>query len=164
MISEHVTNILSRKQNVEEYTKRVLDEAITCDEEYNYFSTFAGALALAQSKQLDKNLLDSNFNTKKLPLAGVPISVKANICVKDIETTAGSAILKGYRPVFNATAVQRLIDAGAIIIGSTNQDEFGFGSFGINTGNGYKIPKNPIDSSRVCGGSSSGAGGWTQKT
>ncbi len=164
MISEHVANIKTGKITAEEYIMKIIDEAINCDEEYHYFSAFSGTLAIAQAKQLDKKILDNSFDTKKLPLAGVPITVKANICIKDIETTAGSAILKGYKPLYNATAVQRLIDAGGIIIGHTAQDEFGFGSFGANVGNEYPIPKNPIDPSRVCGGSSAGAGGWTRKT
>ena len=165
MIKEHAANITAGQISPEEYTQKILDEAIACDDEYRYFSAFAGnlALSLAKNPELKKTKL-SNPAQKNLPLAGVPISIKANICIAGVETTAGSAILKGYKPVFHATAVQRLIDAGAIIIGSTNQDEFGFGSFGTNTGKGYEPAKNPLDPSRVCGGSSSGAGGWTQKT
>jgi aspartyl-tRNA(Asn)/glutamyl-tRNA(Gln) amidotransferase subunit A len=90
-------------------------------------------------------------------LKGVKISVKDCICVKGMESTAGSAILKGYRPLFNATAVQKLLDEGAVIIGKTAQDAFGFGSFSINTGKGFKQPLNPIDKTRVTGGSSGGS-------
>ena len=65
----------------------------------------------------------------KASLYGLPISVKDCICVKDVESCAGSGILKGYVPPFNATAVQRMMDEGGNIIGKTNQDEFGFGTF-----------------------------------
>jgi len=85
------------------------------------------------------------------------ISVKDCICVKGMESTGGSAILKGYKPVFNATAVQKVLDAGCNIIGKTSQDEFGFGSFSMNVGIGYKQPLNPNDKERVTGGSSGGS-------
>lgn len=85
---------------------------------------------------------------------GFPFSVKDNICVKNIETIAGSEILRGYFPPFNATSVSRMNDAGYAFLGKTAMDEFGFGSFGINT---YQIARNPFDTDRVAGGSSSGA-------
>ena len=86
---------------------------------------------------------------------GIPLSVKDNICVKGIEATASSKILKGYIPPFNATVVERVLKTKRFsIIGKTNMDEFGFGSFGINC---EKPAKNPLDEERVAGGSSSGA-------
>ena len=77
-----------------------------------------------------------------------------------MESRAGSLILKGYKPVFDATVISKLKKEGGAIIGKTSQDEFGFGSFSVNTDN---IPKNPIDKDRVCGGSSGGSGGITAK-
>lgn len=91
------------------------------------------------------------------------ISVKDSICVKDVPSTAGSKILNGYLPRFDATAVKRVRQAGGIIIGKTAQDVFGFGSFSTNVGIGKKIPLNPFDKTRCCGGSSGGAAGFTQK-
>jgi len=85
------------------------------------------------------------------------VSVKDCICVEGMESSAGSAILKGYKPLFNATAVQKILDVGATIVGKTAQDEFGFGSFNVNVGKGFPIPKNPNDKERVCGGSSGGS-------
>ena len=96
-------------------------------------------------------------------LAGLPVSIKDNICVKGIESRAGSKILEDYHPSFNATAVQKVIDEGGIIIGKTAQDAFGFGSFSVNVGLGMDVPLNPFDKSRSCGGSSGGSGGITQK-
>ncbi|MEM3227770.1 MAG: amidase family protein, partial [Candidatus Micrarchaeaceae archaeon] len=86
--------------------------------------------------------------------SGYPLSVKDNICVKGVETTASSGVLKGYKPPFNATAVERLLGKGFGFIGKTNMDEFGFGSFGLNSAN---PSRNPFDKERVAGGSSSGA-------
>src|SRR3989344_6373655 len=95
----------------------------------------------------------------KKGLYGLPVSVKDCICVKGMESCAGSKILKGYVPPFDATAVSRVKDGGGNIIGKTNQDEFGFGTFSTNSG--YGVPKNPHDPERSCGGSSGGAAGLT---
>ncbi|MEM7815043.1 MAG: amidase family protein [Candidatus Aenigmatarchaeota archaeon] len=92
-------------------------------------------------------------------LQGLPISVKDSICTKGIGSFAGSKILEGYVPPFDATAVARAKQSGAIVIGKTNQDEFGFGTFCTNCA--YGTPKNPLDPKRVCGGSSGGAAALT---
>ncbi|MBI4895319.1 MAG: Asp-tRNA(Asn)/Glu-tRNA(Gln) amidotransferase subunit GatA [Candidatus Aenigmarchaeota archaeon] len=91
------------------------------------------------------------------PLNGLPISVKDCICVKGVQSYAGSKILEGYIPTFDATCVDRLKDNGVTILGKTNQDEFGFGTFSTNSG--FEVPKNPLDPLRSCGGSSGGAAG-----
>jgi len=105
--------------------------------------------------------LSSINSVKSLPkLFGLPISVKDCICVKGMQATAGSRILAGYVPPFDATVVKRIKENAGTIIGKTNQDEFGFGTFSTNSC--YEIPKNPLDPNRVCGGSSGGAGGLTQ--
>ena len=90
-------------------------------------------------------------------LKGLPVSFKDNICIKGMESTAGSKILEGYVPVFDATVVKRMKEAGCQILGKTNQDEFGFGTFSTNSG--WEVPKNPLDAERSCGGSSGGAAG-----
>ncbi|MFB6204480.1 MAG: amidase family protein [Candidatus Nanohaloarchaea archaeon] len=89
-------------------------------------------------------------------LQGVPFVVKDAICTEDVTTSAGSEILEDYRPVFDATVVSRLKDAGATFYGKTQQDEFGFGTFSTNCA--FGTPKNPHDPERVVGGSSGGAG------
>lgn len=83
-------------------------------------------------------------------------SAKDNLCANGFQARAGSAILEGYTPPFDATAIMRLKEAGGQLVGKTTMDEFGFGSFSVNSAHG--IPLNPFDLERSCGGSSGGAG------
>jgi aspartyl-tRNA(Asn)/glutamyl-tRNA(Gln) amidotransferase subunit A len=89
------------------------------------------------------------------PLAGIPLAVKDVLCVRGVETTAGSKILRGFRPPYTGTAVTRLFKAGAVLLGMTNCDEFAMGSSTENSG--YHPTHNPWDPDRVPGGSSGGS-------
>ena len=89
------------------------------------------------------------------PLAGIPMAVKDVLCVRGVETTAGSQILRGFKPPYTATAVARIFEAGAVMLGVTNCDEFAMGSSTENSG--YFPTRNPWDLSRVPGGSSGGS-------
>lgn len=92
---------------------------------------------------------------ERLPLAGVPVVVKDNLCVDGLETTACSKILKGYVAPYTATAVARLEAAGAVVIATANMDEFAMGS--SNETSAFGPVKNPVDPTRIPGGSSGGS-------
>jgi aspartyl-tRNA(Asn)/glutamyl-tRNA(Gln) amidotransferase subunit A len=107
--------------------------------------------ALERARRVDASLSSRDPG----PLAGVPVAVKDALHVQGVPTTCGSRILDGYRPPFTATAVARLEEAGAVVLGKTNMDEFAMGSSTENSA--YKPTRNPWDRARVPGGSSGGS-------
>ncbi len=158
MIKKFVKDALAGKIDLVEHTEKALEEAEQINKEYHYITAYADAVERA--KELQEQVKNG---TAKGKLFGVLISVKDSICVKHVETTASSAILKGYKPVFNATVIEKCLKEGAIILGKTVIDEFGFGGFSTNVGKGYQKPLNPYDKKRATGGSSGGAAGLTKK-
>lgn len=134
-----------------ELVKACLDRIEKFDKLLNAFLTVSGN-AVKEAYEADE--LISRGVSK--PLLGIPIAFKDLFSTKNIRTTAGSKIITDYIPAFDATAVKRLKEAGAIVIGKTNEDAWGHGSSGENTD--YEPTKNPYDTSRVPGGSSSGSG------
>lgn len=157
---EFIRKVRNQEIDIVEHTSKVIEEVKKLNKEYYFFNTISEDLAIKTAEELKKEIKKGDI--KKMPLLGVPVSVKDCVCVKGVESTAGSKILKAYKPVFDATAIKNLKERGAIIIGKTAQDEFGFGTFSVNVGPGMKIPLNPIDKERSCGGSSGGAAGITK--
>ena len=146
-----VSQVQSGSISVSEHTHKIVEEIEKKNPEFNHFNFFDKSFVLAQAEALEKEIKKG----RKGKLLGVPVSVKDCVCVKGIPATSSSKILSGYRPVFDATVIRKAKEEGAIILGKTVQDEFGFGTFSTNVGNG-KIPLNPLDKQRSCGGSSGG--------
>lgn len=162
-IYDFIKKVKNNEIDVVEHTYRLIEDCKKINKEYNYINTISEEPALNQTREIKLQLKQKSKNIKNKKLLGVAVSVKDAICVKDIETTAGSRILQGYKPLFDAFVIQRVKEEGGIIIGKTSQDEFGFGGFNVNVGIGFKIPKNPFDKERSCGGSSGGGAGLSQK-
>lgn len=148
---------LSRQLAQGELTSQALVEAAlerinALNPKLNAFITVAADQALSQAKAVDQALQAG----KILPaLAGLPIAVKDVLITKNTTTTAGSRILSNYRPTYDATAVQKLKEQQAIVIGKTNCDEFAMGASGEYSS--FGPTRNPWDLERVTGGSSSGS-------
>ncbi len=126
------------------------------DKKINAFLTLNEKEALKKADEYDGLIKKDKDIFNKKPLLGIPIALKDLYTTKEIRTTAGSKIIGDYYPPFDATVVKKLLDAGVIIVGKTNQDAWGHGSSGENTD--YTPTRNPYDLSRVPGGSSSGSG------
>src|SRR5579863_4463572 len=123
------------------------------EKDLNAYLTLTRELAEQQADAASRTL-DDHPDTAS-PLCGIPMALKDVLCVDGIETTAGSKILRGFKPPFTGTAVQRLFDAGAVCIGKTNCDEFAMGS--SNENSAFGPAGNPWDVERVPGGSSGGS-------
>ncbi len=116
------------------------------------FHTVLGPEARARADELAGDLAAGALPG---PLFGVPVALKSNLCVEGVESNCGSRFLEGYRAPYTATCVQRLLDAGAIIVGMTHMDEFAMGSSSENSA--FATARNPWDRGRTPGGSSGGS-------
>src|SRR5205823_1984356 len=121
------------------------------DKRVKAYLRFAPELWEKQAAEADRRIRQGDAPA----LAGIPVAVKDVLCVRGVETTAGSQILRGFKPPYTATAVARLFEAGAVMLGVTNCDEFAMGSSTENSS--YFPTRNPWDLERVPGGSSGGS-------
>ncbi len=118
----------------------------------NAFNTIAADRALEKAAEVDRRRAAGDTPG---PLAGVPVAIKDNLCLRGVRTTASSRVLDQYRPSYDATVVTRLEAAGAVILGKTNCDEFAMGS--SNENSAYGPVRNPWAPDRAPGGSSGGS-------
>ncbi len=139
---------VSAAEVVEEYLGRI-DER---EHEVHAFNLVTADAARAAAEQIDRRVAAGETIG---PLAGVPIALKDNLCTRGVATTCSSKILEGWIPPYDATVVERLAAAGAIMVGKTNLDEFAMGSSTENSA--FGPTRNPLDLDRVPGGSSGGS-------
>jgi len=151
-ITEAHKGLKAKKFSSRELTQACLQRIDKLEDNLNAFVTITAESALEQADKVDKLISKGEAIP---PLAGIPIAVKDNICTKGVETTAGSNILKGFVPPYDATVVSKLGEQQAVIIGKTNLDEFAMGSSTENSA--FGPTKNPHDNTRVPGGSSGGS-------
>lgn len=146
-----LADALQKKEiGAEEATRACLDRIAATEERVGALLHVDAEGALASARRLDAQGPDASR-----PLWGVPVTVKDALSTLGMPTTAGSRILEDYMPVYDAFAVQRLREAGAVILGKNNLDEFAMGSTTENSA--YKTTHNPWDLQRVPGGSSGGS-------
>jgi len=122
------------------------------EQEIHAFNLVTAERARERAAQIDT---DVKVGRKVGRLAGVTIALKDNMCTRGVETTCSSKILAGWKPPYDATVVRRLADEGAVFVGKTNLDEFAMGSSTENSA--FGPTRNPLDTSRVPGGSSGGS-------
>lgn len=140
-----------------EVTQAFLERIERLEPHLHAFLTQIPEKALAQAEEADRRLTAwrKSPHDPLPPLLGLPVAVKDVLCVADVRCTCGSRILENFVPPFNATAVERLLAAGVVILGKTNTDEFAMGSSTENSA--YGPTHNPWNLERVPGGSSGGS-------
>ncbi|CAO2036719.1 unnamed protein product, partial [Urochloa humidicola] len=147
-------SLLSGERTAADITSEYLSRLRRTEPSLRSFIHVADAAAEREAEELDRRIASGEKDAVG-PLAGVLVGVKDNLCTANMPSTGGSRILDGYRPAYDATAVRRLREAGAIVVGKTNLDEFGMGS--TTEGSAFQVTTNPWDDSRVPGGSSGGS-------
>ena len=150
---KEISELIKKKEvSPVELTKQILNRIERYDGDINSYVTVLSDYAIQKAKKAQDDIASGKYLG---PLHGVPVGLKDIFVMKDVRTTAGSKILENFKPLYNATVTQKLLDAGAIIVGKNNMDEFAMGS--SNETSYFGVVKNPWDLQRVPGGSSGGS-------
>ncbi len=143
--------LVSKQIGAEELCRSYIDKIKASDGEINSFITLCEGEAMTAAAAAQKKIDSGEAGA----LCAIPLSIKDNICTKGVKTTCASKILEDFVPVYNATVIDKLDNAGAVVLGKTNLDEFAMG--GSSQTSYFGGVHNPFDKSRVTGGSSGGA-------
>lgn len=152
MIRELHDKLVNKQITATELAQQYFEAIEKKDWEIGAYLTLTKELAFQQAKIVDEKIARGE---KISMLEGIPGAIKDMICVEGFPATAGSKILDNYIAPYDATVIKKLKESGAVILGKTNQDEFAMGS--STETSAYKSTKNPVDISRVPGGSSGGS-------
>jgi aspartyl-tRNA(Asn)/glutamyl-tRNA(Gln) amidotransferase subunit A len=145
-------NLLKKKEiSSLELTRAVLERIDEVEEKVGAYITVATESAMTQARRADQSIAAGTCS----PLTGIPLAIKDLICTKGVRTTCASRILENFVPPYDATVIKKLKQAGAVVIGKANMDEFAMGSSTENSG--IKLTRNPWDLTRIPGGSSGGS-------
>lgn len=153
-LTAHELHDLIRRKDVtcREVTESVLGRINEVEDRVKSYVTVTQDLALVLADAADKKIA---AGAEIEPLTGIPFAVKDNMCTRGVLTTCSSKILYNYKPVYDATVVERIADVTGVVVGKTNLDEFAMGSSTENSG--FFTTRNPWDLNRVPGGSSGGS-------
>jgi len=150
-VNEILTAVRDKKVSATEITNHYFNLIKKNNDEFNCFITLTEEIALAKAKSIDDEISNNKFR----PLSGLPIAQKDIFCTKGVKTTCGSKMLDNFISPYDATVIKKLNDAGTIMLGKTNMDEFAMGS--SNETSFYGPVRNPWNIDYVPGGSSGGS-------